>query len=489
MAHGAENAVLGCFLLEGPKAVARFADLLKPEEFHLGRNQAVYAAILKLHAAGRGIDIITVEQALRNAGELELAGGPAHLALLVEQASIAAYLDDYVVDVREAAARREVLRQLADLEAAASNGTRTPDLIEQMRAAVEGLADRTARPEREPLAVGLADFFAEQALTPDPDPLIEGILSADGGGLINGENQLGKSTYGLEEAACLALAAPVCGRFKVPERRRVLFMGEEDTARRTCRRVRAIIRGKGLDPDDERLELNEWFRLAVWKGIRLDDPAMLARVEAEHANFRPAVAYYDSLRKITRRDLNKAHEAEAFLDTLDNLRRKYGTIPRVICHARKLTAGGFRTGRGSQEVAGSFVLGAWAEAGLYFEPIGRQQGAVRVTVQSKDWAPLPPFRLVIESTGPVDNPDTLTLRAVEDQATDADDLVLQAVATLPTTEAIAGKPGVTVQALAAHLKRSTKTIRRAVGRLEDAGRIVVTGKASKQADLYVVAGQ
>src|SRR4030095_13324755 len=97
--------------------------------------------------------------------------------------------------------------------------------------------------------------------------------------------------------------------------------------------------------------------------------------------------------KVTLKDLNKAAEAGALLAILDDLRRRYNVIFRLIHHFRKQQ--GFRTGRGSQEIGGSFALGAGAENSLFFEPIGRKQGLVRVEVQSKDGAPVPPFRLAI----------------------------------------------------------------------------------------------
>lgn len=346
-----------------------------------------------------------------------------------------------------------------------------------------------AMPPHQPLAVGLADFFAAQKGAPDPAPLIEGVLSADGSGWIAGEEKLGKTPYALEEAICLALGRDVCGRFKVPARQRVLFFCEEDTARRAYKRLRAIIQGKGLDPEDPQLDLNAWFRLAVWSGIKLDDAVMLARVDTEHALFRPVVTYYDSLRKIQRLDLNKTHQAEAFLEALDALRRKYGTLARIIAHNRKVAAGGFRTGRGSQEIAGSHVLGAWGECSIFFEPIGRKAGAVRVTVQCKDWAPLEPFRLVIQSTGPSATPETMTLLAETDRGDDADERVIDAIATLPPVSPLTGSPGVPKAALAESLKCSERTVQRSLTKLEGAGRISVTGYLSKKRPLYAVAGQ
>jgi len=62
----------------------------------------------------------------------------------------------------------------------------------------------------------------------------------------------------------------------------------------------------------------------------------------------------------------------------------------------------------------------------------------------------------------------------------------QTIASLPNTEALAGSPGVLRTAVIAALKKSDKTIRRAIGRLQDAGRILVVGNATRRAVLYAV---
>jgi Bifunctional DNA primase/polymerase, N-terminal/AAA domain len=258
------------------------------------------------------------------------------------------------------------------------------DLAEKDHRAAEPSADAPAGPVT-PLGIGLGQFLRQTFA--DAPPLIEGVLSADGNGWIAGEEKLGKTYYALDEALALALGQPVAGRFKVPARQRVLFIEEEDPPRRAYSRIKSLLRGRGLDLDDPALlaELDEWFRIEVWSGFTLDDPARVARLDATCAAFRPTVAYLDVLRKLTGRDLNKSAEAGALLASLDAIRRAHGTIFRVLHHYRK--AQGFRVARGSQEMGGSFVLGAWGECSLFLEPIGRKQGAVRVEVQSKDAAP------------------------------------------------------------------------------------------------------
>jgi hypothetical protein len=231
--------------------------------------------------------------------------------------------------------------------------------------------------------------------------------------------------------------------------------------------------------------LNLQLRVCVWSGFSLDNLRVLEELRAHILDFHPEVIYIDCLRKVTLRDLNKAPDASTLLALLDGLRREFGIIFRLIHHYRKVQ--GFRAGRGSQEIGGSYVLGAWGENSLFFEPIGRTQGPVRVAVQSKDSAPVPGFRLRLDTEGPAHNPDIVRLLIEEDVApVDLDELVYQAVAVLPSIAALVGKPGVPLEAIAAAVKRSPRTIRRPIKSLEDAGRIVAIGQLAKQKLLYAV---
>jgi hypothetical protein len=349
----------------------------------------------------------------------------------------------------------------------------------------------TPPPVPAPLGIGLGEFLAQTF--PPLEPIVEGLLYTDGGGWIGGEEKLGKSYYAVEEALSIALGLPVCGRFPVPKRRRVFFIEEEDPPRRLHARINALLRGKGLDPTDPalRADLDAWMRLAVWVGFSFDAPALVARLDATCRTFHPAVIYGDVLRKLTLRDLNKGAEAGALLATLDQLRREHGVIFRILHHYRKTQ--GFRAGRGSQELGGSFQLGAWAENSLFFEPIGRKQGAVKVEVQSKDAPPAPAFTLVFESEGPVHDPLWVRLRADELTETSVRarnlDAVLQALGTVPPSAAVEGLPGVLILSLVPAVKLSDKTIRGCLKDLEAAGKAAVVGKASKGAALWAVTGQ
>jgi len=342
---------------------------------------------------------------------------------------------------------------------------------------------KVATEPRKLLVQGGGDFLAHD--DPDPVAYIDDILSDEGGGWLAGEEKLGKSWYMAEECVCLAFAFPVCGRFAVAQRRRVLVLEEEDSPRRLRRRFRALLRGHGLDPEasDVCTAFNTWVQISAWSGFSLDNASMMDQLRDAIAAFTPDIVYIDCLRKVTVRNLNHAEEASVLLAALDELRREFGCIFRLIHHYRKQQ--GFRTARGSQEIGGSYVLGAWGENSLFFEPVGRKQGAVRVEVQCKDSAPAPAFRLHLETEGPAHAPTLVRLTAEEEaEDTSADDVLLQALAAAPKTEAVVGLPGVSVVTLAVTLKKSDKTIRRSLKRLVTAKLALVTGQASRQTMLY-----
>jgi KaiC/GvpD/RAD55 family RecA-like ATPase len=342
-----------------------------------------------------------------------------------------------------------------------------------------------ATPEADPALttagfVGGGEFLGRPL--PERAALVEGLLYDDAAGFIAGEEKTGKTLFAEHLTLALVFAQPVGGRFAVPGPSRVLFVEEEDSVRRTQRRLRKMVRGFGLDPDadDVRAQLDAGVRLSVWSGVSLDDETWWTRLEEEIATFKPRVLVCDPLSKMTSRSLLKAEEIRPLLNRLDALRRRYSIVVILIHHYRKQQ--GERLGRGSQEIAGSYVLGAWAEQSLYLEPKDRTGRLVSLTLQSKDAeTPAQPLRVVVTET-----PTALTV-TVEDLPTAAGmaERVWEALGTASPSAPHTGLAGVSVKTLMVVLKvRSDKTIRVALADLATAGRVVEVGMTTKQAKLY-----
>src|SRR5882724_1806832 len=106
----AERAVLGAVLLEGRETLPRVIEVLRPSDFYTEAHRAIYQAMQDLFERGEPVDLLTLTEELRRHDQLPCVGGPAALALLVEQASIAANLGSYTSIVGDKAVLRELIQ-------------------------------------------------------------------------------------------------------------------------------------------------------------------------------------------------------------------------------------------------------------------------------------------------------------------------------------------------------------------------------------------
>src|SRR2546429_9991609 len=99
----AERAVLGAVLLEGRDALPRVVEVLRASDFYTEAHRAMYQAMLTLFDRGAPVDSLTLSEELRRTDQLQFVGGPAAIALLMEEASIAPHLGSYTAIVRDLA--------------------------------------------------------------------------------------------------------------------------------------------------------------------------------------------------------------------------------------------------------------------------------------------------------------------------------------------------------------------------------------------------
>src|SRR5712691_8986097 len=149
----AERAVLGAVLLEGREALPRVIEILRPTDFYTESHRAIFATMQTLFDRGAPVDLITLGEGLRRADQIEFVGGPAALALLVEQASIAAYLGSYTAIVRDMAVLRELIQTSTQIIAQAFDAKEdVQSLVDDAERRIFGLAER--RLEGSALPVG-----------------------------------------------------------------------------------------------------------------------------------------------------------------------------------------------------------------------------------------------------------------------------------------------------------------------------------------------
>jgi len=108
----AEQGVLGCILLSPNECLGEVIQKFKPgaEVFYDLRHRTVYDLLVEMYDQKDAIDIITVQQRLKDRQQLDAIGGLPYLASLPDAVPSAANLDYYVEIVREKFLLRKMIQ-------------------------------------------------------------------------------------------------------------------------------------------------------------------------------------------------------------------------------------------------------------------------------------------------------------------------------------------------------------------------------------------
>ncbi len=138
----AERAVLGSMLIERD-AVEKAIDALSDRDFYLDAHRKVFAAMSELYAHGDAVDMITVGERLKRAGELDGIGGMDFLTQLVHAVATAAHVDYYAKIVKDKSILRDLISTATSIVTQAyASAEETSDLLDQAQAAVLKIAER-----------------------------------------------------------------------------------------------------------------------------------------------------------------------------------------------------------------------------------------------------------------------------------------------------------------------------------------------------------
>jgi replicative DNA helicase len=156
----AERAVLGAILLEGRETLPRVIELLRPSDFYTEAHRLIYQSMLALFNHSEPVDVLTLTEELRRSDQLELVGGPAALALLVEQGSISAYLNSYASIVRDMAVLRELIQTSSHIIAQAFEAKEdVQTLVDDAERRIFSLAERRLEGSALPIGKILRNTF------------------------------------------------------------------------------------------------------------------------------------------------------------------------------------------------------------------------------------------------------------------------------------------------------------------------------------------
>ncbi len=109
-----EQVVLGAILTE-EKAIYQVIEILTVDSFYVDAHQKIYQAIMDLHNEGRGIDILTVTEHLKQRGQLDAAGGSFAITTLTSTVGSSAHIRQHALVIYEKYLQRKLISSASEI--------------------------------------------------------------------------------------------------------------------------------------------------------------------------------------------------------------------------------------------------------------------------------------------------------------------------------------------------------------------------------------
>jgi hypothetical protein len=187
-----------------------------------------------------------------------------------------------------------------------------------------------------------ADLLAEPDPGETPFLVHELLVERSIGAIVGAPKQL-KSWMLLDVALSVVSGTPALGSFAVPEPGPVLLIVEESGRKALHRRLDALVRGRGLDP-----EVCRQLHYSANKRVRLDDENWRTRLLKAATSRSWSLIAFDPLARLHTADENSQKELTPILHFFRELRDESdSTIPYV--HHTGHTAGGRQRGTSDLE--------------------------------------------------------------------------------------------------------------------------------------------
>ncbi len=194
-----EEAVLGAMLLE-QNALTNVIDILKPEVFYKESHRHIFSAIHVLFSSGQPVDILTVTQALKKSGQLELVGGAYYISMLTNRVASAANVEFHARIVLQKFLQRELIRISSEIIKDSYDDTKDVfDILDHAEKELFAVSETNLR----------RNYADMHSLIRDAVRQIEGAKNQDGhiSGMPSGFADLDRVTAGWQRSDLVVLAA------------------------------------------------------------------------------------------------------------------------------------------------------------------------------------------------------------------------------------------------------------------------------------------
>jgi replicative DNA helicase len=155
----AEASLLGSILIE-KDAIIKIADIVNADDFYVNRNGLIYAAIMDLYEQRQPIDIVSLSNKLREAGELDNVGGSAYIAELTSAVPTAAHVVHYAGIVSHKATLRRLIAAASNIsQFGYDEGSPLDQLLDKAEQTIFEVSQKNLKQNFVPINSILADSF------------------------------------------------------------------------------------------------------------------------------------------------------------------------------------------------------------------------------------------------------------------------------------------------------------------------------------------
>ena len=141
----AEKGVLGAILIQNSH-FDRIADVVRNEDFYRDAHRRIFRHMLLLYERHVEIDFLTLKEELTKSGELDVVGGPAYIASLVDGVPKSANAEHYARIVREKSSLRELIHAANHIVSSAyEQGQEVDEILDEAERVVFEVAEKRIR--------------------------------------------------------------------------------------------------------------------------------------------------------------------------------------------------------------------------------------------------------------------------------------------------------------------------------------------------------
>jgi replicative DNA helicase len=198
----AEQGVLGCVMLQPNECMGECMNKLKAgaEEFYDLRHQVIYGLLVEMYDKREAIDLITLQQRLKDRSMLDQVGGLGYLVTLPDMVPSAANINYYADIVREKYILRRMLQTCTDVVGRIYDHDGE---VAQLLDEVERDVLRVSEERVEAVSTSMKDLVKKAIGTIEHYHQNQGMLT----GLGTGFTDLDKMTTGLHGGEMVIIAA------------------------------------------------------------------------------------------------------------------------------------------------------------------------------------------------------------------------------------------------------------------------------------------